>query len=221
MAQPTPSGSEVSKVESDVSQTLSLADSIVTLLREPVAMLYQNITKAQELRRSLGQWHAEAIDDDKQYRIPMLGVEEFEKYLSDTDGCLLPSPEARQGKACWAYLLHALGIQPGRNIVNWRPSTDGFISTQNGGIEMEIDGAVLCHIINLYSIHREPRSGAARDNGKAQQRYHLQFGELAWETIEGQIHGHFRPGSENQLNSSKIPFKLKAWSFSLDYLKFE
>jgi hypothetical protein len=92
MSQVPPSGSEVSKVESDVSQTISLADSIVTLLREPVALLYQNITKAQELKRSLGHWHGEAIDGDKQCRITCATVEGIRKYLVDTDGCLLAQP---------------------------------------------------------------------------------------------------------------------------------
>ncbi len=50
MAQVPVSGSEVSKVESDVSQTISLAGSVITLLREPVALLYQNINKAQKLK---------------------------------------------------------------------------------------------------------------------------------------------------------------------------
>lgn len=86
MSQVTPSGSDVSKVESDVSQTISLADSIVTLLREPVALLYQNITKAQELKRSLGHWQGEALDRDKQCQIPVLRLKEFEKYLVEMVG---------------------------------------------------------------------------------------------------------------------------------------
>jgi len=70
MAQPppTPSGSEVSKVEDDISQTVSLAGSIFKLVREPVALLYGNYTKAQELKRNLGPWHEEAIDSHGQCR---------------------------------------------------------------------------------------------------------------------------------------------------------
>jgi hypothetical protein len=86
---PTPSGSEVSKVESDVSQTISLVDSIVTLLREPVSLLYQNIKKREVLERNLGYWQTEALDDYKQCRIPVLRLTEFETHLVKTDGHLL------------------------------------------------------------------------------------------------------------------------------------
>jgi hypothetical protein len=195
MAQPplTLSGSEVSKVESDVSQTISLADSIVTLVREPVVLLYENYTKAQELKRNLGPWHGQAIDSHGQCRIPVLRLKKFEDYLVKTDGVLYPrvnrsdmlspstqSPSQKENnrkswvlpwpspktsprpentpaaKACWACLLLALGIRPDMGIVGWRPSSDGFISTQNGDIEMEVDGFVLCHIMNLYGLSLDP-----------------------------------------------------------------
>lgn len=36
-----------------------------------------------------------------------------------------PRPEdAPAAKACWAYLLLALGIRPGMEIVAWRPSSE-------------------------------------------------------------------------------------------------
>ncbi|KAE9368797.1 hypothetical protein N431DRAFT_64443 [Stipitochalara longipes BDJ] len=250
MAQPppTPSGSEVSKVESDVSQTISLADSIVTLVREPVVLLYENYNKAQELKRNLGPWHGEAIDSHGQCRIPVLRLKEFEDYLVKTDGRL--SPQVRVGdmlspgtqgpgrkeknrnswrlpwsspkpspqpentpaaKACWAYFLLALGIQPGMGIVGWRPSSDGFINTQNGGIEMEVDGAVLCHIMNLYALSLDPNPWV-RVQPKQIPRYTDQklctfpFGRLGWEKTNGQIHAHFEPGLEKELGAEKIPF---------------
>jgi len=246
MSQGTPSGSEVSKVESDISQTISLADSIVTLLREPVALLYQNITKAQELKRSFGHWQGEAIDGDNHCRIPVLRLKEFEKYLVDTDGRLSAQPktdhrlspaakspdfkntfrkswglpwspntspkpdQAPTARACWAYLLRALGIHPGEGIVGWRPSTDGFINTQNGGIEMEIDGALLCHIMNLYSVPVDPapylREIAEQVPSCTDQKFcRFSFGTLAWEKANGQIHAHFEPGLEMELNAEKAP----------------
>jgi len=120
MAQPplTPSGSEVSKVESDVSQTISLADSIVTLVREPVVLLYGNYTKAQELKRNLGPWHGQAIDSHGQCRIPVLQLKEFEDYLVKTDGVLSPQVLASD-------LLSSGTQSPGRknhNIPSWRLS---------------------------------------------------------------------------------------------------
>ena len=67
-----PSGSQVSKVESHIAQTLSLTDAIVTLAREPVALLWQNYKKRQAMERSIGAWKKEAYDKDKECRIPVL-----------------------------------------------------------------------------------------------------------------------------------------------------
>lgn len=35
-------------------------------------------------------------------------------------------------------------------ILGWQPSIGEITSLQNGEIEMSMDGAVMCHIINLY-----------------------------------------------------------------------
>lgn len=67
------------------------------------------------------------------------------------DGIL--KPEGRlPAKSSWAFLMHALGIKPGDGLVEWRPSMDGYIWTQNGGMEIEIDGSAFCTIINLFMI---------------------------------------------------------------------
>jgi hypothetical protein len=84
------SGSEVSKVESDIIQTITLADTIVTLIREPVTLLYQNIIKGQLLKQSLGPWQREAFEENKRCRIPVLRREEFEEYIVKIDG-IVPS----------------------------------------------------------------------------------------------------------------------------------
>jgi hypothetical protein len=123
-----------------------------------------------------------------------------------------PQPDiSSSAKACWALLLNALGIRPGMDIVGWRPSNDGFISTQNGGIEMEIDGAVLCHIMNIYALSLDPDPWALACEQRIprytdQKLCQLPFGTLAWETPKGQIHAHFEPGLETELNAEKAPF---------------
>jgi hypothetical protein len=80
------SGSDVSKVESDISQTVSLADTVVTLVREPISLLYNNINKTKKLKQSLGAWQDEALDANGQSRIPVLRLDEFEEHLVATDG---------------------------------------------------------------------------------------------------------------------------------------
>jgi hypothetical protein len=250
LSQVQPSGSSVSRVESDIAQSISLAGTLVTLLREPVTLFYQNKAKLEDLKLSLGHWQGEAFGTDKRYRIPVLRVEEFEKYLVATDGCIaanIPSSygssnatdtsplrttpirtlgaawSSRQatgskalgelhGRACWAFLLHALGIKPGMGIVGWRPSLSGLISTQNGGIEMEVDGTVLCHIMNIYSSTPDRgRWGRSKDENLPSRLALMEcpfpFGNLAWSTkSSGVIHAHFTPGLESELRAKKQPF---------------
>lgn len=241
------SGSDVSKVESDISQTVSLADTVVTLVREPISLLYNNINKTKKLKQSLGAWQDEALDANGQSRSPVLRLDEFEEHLVATDGKIeyksttkteednrraslgekfrsywasnqqLPSPSPNlppelpnAGASCWSYFLFALGVHPGMGIVNWRPSMDGYINTQNGGVEMEIDGSVLCHIINLYSTTHDPsafrRHRELMPNRRETKICTFPFGELAWNTVNGKTHAHFQPGLEKELVSTKIPF---------------
>lgn len=238
------SGSDVSKVESDISQTVSLADSVVTLVREPISLLYNNYNKTKKLKQSLGAWQGEALDTNGQSRIPVLGHDEFEAHLVATDGNIeyhkstkieedrraslgekfrsywassqqLPRPSLspelpNAGAACWSYFLYALGIHPGMDIVYWRPAMDGYINTQNGGVEMEIDGSALCHIINLYSTRLDRNKYGRRrveiPNIGEKKQCKFPFGELAWDTVNGETHAHFRPGLEKELAGTKIPF---------------
>lgn len=244
-----PSGSDVSKVESDIAQTISLAGTIITLIREPVALFYQSAAKAQELKRSLGYWKEEAIDERGQCRIPVLRLEVFEQYLVGIDGVIPSSlhlkPETisvggrefklswsgwkarvpkdmscpdllQAGTACWAYLLFSLNIRPTMSVTSWRPCIDGMISTQNGGIELEVDGSVLCHIINLYSTplyHRARYEGMSRfphtkrlPDRRQSMSCEFSFGELAWDSAGNQVHAHFSPGLETEMLSEKQPF---------------
>ncbi|KXH27243.1 hypothetical protein CSIM01_11267 [Colletotrichum simmondsii] len=233
------SGTPVSQVENDVAQTLNLAGAIVTIIREPIAHIYETYNKAQKIRRSLGVWQKEILDENGQPRIPVLRHQEVENYLVEIDGIIpasqvgdqkqdsdssrgyriswpswgMQSPESSPmpilpsaGTACWGYFLFALGIHPGMKTVSRRPSTDGFISTQNGGVEMEIEGSALCHVMNLYSMdrwddHRNLCPG--RRNPCV-----LSFGKLGWKTVgdQCQVHAHFSPGIEQELCSEKRPF---------------
>ncbi|EEA26016.1 hypothetical protein TMatcc_005732 [Talaromyces marneffei ATCC 18224] len=96
-------------------------------------------------------------------------------------------------------------------VASWRPSIDGYINTQNGGVEMEIDGSVLCHIINPYSTTPDPDPWACQEeeempNRREAKQVTFPFGELAWSTVEGKTHAHFKPGLEKELANAKVPF---------------
>ncbi|KAF5579659.1 PFS domain protein [Fusarium subglutinans] len=236
------SGSEVSKVESDIAQTVNLADTVVNLIREPIVLLYQNISKKKALHASLGIWKDEALDDEGRCRIPVMHKKGIEDHLVETNGIVesvlkreaSPVPKDRQmfrfswaknnnlipsrksptlspGTACWAYFLHSLGIRPGMKVVGWRPVTGGYINTQNGGIEMEVDGAALCHVINLYSVLPVADNWGHRlikilPDPDVPNSCTFAFGKLAWDTVDGHIHAHFTAGVEDELGATKQPF---------------
>ncbi|KAF4785501.1 hypothetical protein HER10_EVM0006904 [Colletotrichum scovillei] len=231
------SGTPVSQVENDVAQTLNLAGSIVTIIREPIAHIFETYTKAQKIKKSLDIWQREILDENGQPCIPVLRHQELENHLEKTDG-IIPafqaenhkqnpdssrsyriswpgwarqSPESAStpamppaGTACWGYFLFALGIRPGMKTVSRRPSTDGFISTQNGGVEMEIDGSALCHVMNLYSTNNLDLHAPFQPTNRCR----MSFGTLSWEMAinQPQVHAHFRPGIEHELASEKRPF---------------
>jgi hypothetical protein len=87
---------------------------------------------------------------------------------------------------------------------------DGYINTQNGGVEMEIDGSVLCHIKTLYSTTHDPSAfrlySEKMPNRRETKICTFPFGELTWNTVDGKTHAHFQPGLEKELASPKIPF---------------
>lgn len=115
------------------------------------------------------------------------------------------------GRACWVYLLFALGIKPEMEVVGWRPAADGFVNAQNDGIEMEIEGGALCHIINLYSITLDPNYWARGwpeqlPDRLREKRCEFSFGNLVWTTFQDQVYAYFKPGLENKLRMEKRPF---------------
>ncbi|KXH30653.1 hypothetical protein CSAL01_10638 [Colletotrichum salicis] len=226
-----PSGSDVSKVESGISQTLGLVGALTT---------------EQAQKRSLGFWKVEALDEHHgQCRIPVLRIEEFMSYMIDVDGSI-PISERQKGKgaskgdqwpklslnpwstpsqssspsydiasagtSCWAYFLYSLGIRPNMNLIQWRPQVDQPANSTNGGIQLEIDGSVLCHIINLYSIvpyaHGRPRVRHAQQlpDRRRIMRCDFDFGQLDWHYVDDEVRACFSPGSEFDIASAKQAF---------------
>jgi len=72
--------------------------------------------------------------------------------------------------------------------------------------------------MNLYGLSQTPSIGWGRrgthiplytDNKVCK----FAFGTLSWEKTDGQIHAHFEPGVEKELNAAKIPFAALSISF--------
>lgn len=81
-----PFGSEVFKVESDIAQTINLADTVVKLIYESVSLLYENISKKKALHTSLGIWEDEALEGERHCRIPVMLKKGFETRIVRSDG---------------------------------------------------------------------------------------------------------------------------------------
>jgi hypothetical protein len=188
-----------------ISQTITVADALITLVREPVMAILQNVNKDKALKASVGEWKGEAFKGNG-CGIPSLETEPFEDYLVAHDGAFEPTGECT-ATAGWPHLLHALGIKPGMNVLDWGPVTDGYIPLRNGGMTMEIGGKVFCHIINIYRVPPE-----ATHSVKILQRCIdmkacvLPFGQLAWTKLDSRTIATFKPKGRMHMNSKRTPF---------------
>lgn len=76
---------------------------------------------------------------------------------------------------------------------------------------MEIEGPVMCHIINLFSTPLDPDPSARQfaerlPNQRQTMHCNFPFGELAWTTHDKQLYAYFTPGPEGDLKLAKQPF---------------
>jgi hypothetical protein len=206
------SGDKYSQVLSDIEQTFTLAGTIITLVKEPIALVWQNFEKRTAIQRSIGDWGKEAYNDGEchmpvlRYKSREPSGKAFETYLDESDGICAPDGKL-PAKSCWAYLMHSFGVKPGLGLVQWASLEDGYVSTQNGGIEMEIDGAAFCSVVNLFYV--DGIWDDSRTDFKAAGEINsvkLICGDLAWTERDSVIHAHFKPGTANEVNMEKIPF---------------
>ncbi|KAH8743083.1 hypothetical protein BGZ57DRAFT_779368 [Hyaloscypha finlandica] len=104
--------------------------------------------------------------------------------------------------------MHALGIKPGDGLVEWRPSLDGYIRTQNDEIEMEIAGSAFFTVVNLFTIDGMMDEADVERVKRPEEirSVRLEFGRLAWAEQGNEIHARFQPGTETEINSTKLPF---------------
>jgi hypothetical protein len=189
------------RVIGDAQQTVTLAGAAVELLRQPISSFFRRRSAAQTLEEHLGPWSEEARGLKDQRRTPVLKAQKFEDYLLSETGQFRPQGQCT-ANASWAHFLHALGIVPGKDIVDWKPLQEGWRRTNEDRIEMEVDGEVICHIINLY---REAKFvwGRPRLFTRVEGTASLSFGEL---TFTDKAHVHFSPGILETIDSVRMPF---------------
>jgi hypothetical protein len=171
----------------------------------------------QELKDGLGEWEAEAQDEKGRWRQPFLGKDSYEKHFVKNDGRLKPSGTSTASFG-WAQLLFALNIRPKSQarigIITWRPLPRGVKPAKTGTLSLAVDGAILCHIINLYQLYK---SGS-----KNSDAYRFPFGDLALEDDAKQIYSF--TGVSDADFSEKLPFRYNMKDLKgtrEDYVHFE
>jgi hypothetical protein len=189
----TPSRSPLSNAESDALQTINLGQAVVQLVREPVSLLWKHVEKRKSISMSLGDWEKQAYQGGNQLHLPLLQTKRFESFLAMSAAHCRPKGQT-SGGASWCYLLYALGIQPSDGIMQWKAVVDEFLALQDGEIEMEVPGAVLCHIVNCYAIPERDCMTRLHKRADEQGECTFSFGLLRWEEeANGRAHAHFRP----------------------------
>ncbi|KAI1174407.1 hypothetical protein F4777DRAFT_553982 [Nemania sp. FL0916] len=149
-----PSGGNYNEALRDAQGTVNLAYGIYNdLVRRPLSSAWTAREARKALRKGLGEWAPEAFDADDKCLQPVLRRDAFEKHLIDNQAAFRPSGSCSASFA-WAKLLYSLDIRPGAGIIEW--ISLGSDGTNSATIDLELEGPVLCHIINLYQIYKTP-----------------------------------------------------------------
>jgi hypothetical protein len=191
----------------DANQTVTLANSVVGLVGGVVSSQWRRRSGIQSLREKFGEWASEAQDANHRWLRPVLRTKAFEDHLVNTNGYMQPSGKCTSSFA-WAHLLYALDIKPGAGVLEWRLPTDGVDPIESGRMSLDIDGAVLCHIINLYRIYHEaaPRGFTKGDSDAS---FEFPFGKLSVRKEDSgkrEFCVQFFPGTAQELSSIRQPF---------------
>ena len=205
----TPGLSQVQESVSTANQTLSLVQGVDQLFGNPISHRVQTRRRKAEKRALLGEWHDFLYDSRADmYHTPVLEKSRFWHYLTQTGAYLRPEGSC-VATACWAKLLYSLGITPRKGLVSRRLKTSSTFENHSTPVHLELDGEIICHIINLYGKPDSNRTvtveGLKRD--------------VEWTTILGVFalarvgRGHgatwkvtYRPASDQLLQAVKVPF---------------
>src|SRR5437764_12181669 len=83
-------------------------------------------------------------------------------------------------------------------ILDWRPATEDFVALGHEILQMEVDGEVICHLVNLYRENAppDPRSRCQTvEKSGAEAVYQLSFGKIELKTADGKVQVEFFTGS--------------------------
>jgi hypothetical protein len=201
----SPPSDPISQGLGDAQQAIGLMDGIYKFVEPAVLEANNKINERISLKKFLGPWWKEAFEYGA-CMVPVLDIEEFEKHLQTTNGVLEPRGNCTADSA-WGYLLHALAINPGDQILTWKPASGARWDMPDGTLAMDVRGKVFCHLVNLYSV-TSPSEEKTTIEGTSQVRgsCRLSFGWLSWtSTHEGHMVAKFEPDTIRKLNGQKEP----------------
>ncbi|KAL4947616.1 hypothetical protein BDW69DRAFT_110412 [Aspergillus filifer] len=161
----------------------------------------------QAFKLRLGEWVDEALDSEGRWLQPVLRRQAFEDHLVNADGHFQPQAQCKSSFA-WAQLLYALIIRPNGGVLAWRlPSTE-IDPTVSGDLSLEVDGEVMCHVINLYRLykHQVSRSSSAGCEESKDTQYIFPFGRPSLSKTDDRSMVRFTPGANDDISSQRVPF---------------
>ncbi|OIW30797.1 hypothetical protein CONLIGDRAFT_630720 [Coniochaeta ligniaria NRRL 30616] len=206
----TPGLSQVQEGVSTASQTLSLVQGVDQLFGNPISHAVQTRRRKAEKKTSLGEWHDFLYDSKADvYYTPVLERLRFWQYLTKSRGILRPEGQC-QATAHWAKLLYSLGITPTKGLVTRRLNTPDSVENHKVEVDLELDGEIVCHIINLYGKPPSTRARTVTIEGLTR--------DAEWSTVLGgfglvqDARKHnilgvtYRPANDQSLKEVKLPF---------------
>ena len=210
----------------DARDTVGLIGAIVDMVGRPISSSWRRQSALHTYRNRLGEWHQEAVDTNGSWLRPVLRHAAFEKHLIKNNGYFKPSGIC-QSSFAWAHLLYALDIRPGAGVLAWRLPPNSHNPLDTGQVSLDIDGQVLCHIINLYRVYlepapntfsRDPSDGLRLETGEVIISYpddmscDFPFGTISVRKDQDRFVARFTPGTTQELSTTRIPFTYEKYS---------
>ena len=129
-------------------------------------------------------------------------------------------PKGRcESSLAWAQLLFALNIRPEGGVLAWRLPPRDIDPAISSEISLEVDGDVMCHIINLYRLYNNPAPRDFSNDDLGQCRFH--FGRLSLGPWADKFAATFEPRTNDDLSSQRVPFSYSASHLIGTHLRFD
>ncbi|KAK1758180.1 hypothetical protein QBC47DRAFT_373853 [Echria macrotheca] len=200
------------KALKNVQDTISTADSLRGFFmqaRSDVKDYLNWKTQLNNLLEDLGEW-APVVYRPDGWWLPILRAEPFENYLREQQGILSPAPDCR-ARVGWAKLLHVLGLRPtDTRTLDWKSTRkSSFDPTAPDAIRLEVEGRVLCHIVNLFQLYGEENNDSRKNQRAELIEFHLSFGTFSIKRggSSGRFLVTFDEKSQKALGEQVLPFQ--------------